>query len=102
MNLITVVNNCGDPALASILGMMKSILGIIQLAGPIIGIISIVITLMKLMVNPEEKKYKNLIRNWFIAIIMLFILPVIINVSMSLLDDSFKISSCWNYADQYR
>ncbi len=98
MNLLTVVNQCGDPVLAKILGMIKSILNLIQMIGPIIGIVSIVISLIKLMSNPDEKKYKKLIINWVIAIFMLFLLPVIIDLVMRLLDDSFTLSSCWNYA----
>ena len=98
MKLLTIVNQCGDPVLARVLGLMKSILNLIQLVGPIVGIISIVISLIKLMSNPEEKKYKKLITNWLIEIVMLFLLPVIINLVMRLLDDSFTISSCWNYA----
>lgn len=93
-----IVNQCGDPALASILGMLKSILNIIHLVGPIIGIVSITISLIKLMSNPDEKKYKKLITNWVIAIVILFLLPMVVNVVMGLLDNSFTISSCWNYA----
>lgn len=98
MNLLALVNQCGDPVLAKILGIMKSILSIIQLVGPIVGIISIIISLIKLVTNPEEKKYKKFIFNWLIAIFLLFLLPLIINLVMALLDDSFTISSCWNYA----
>lgn len=97
MNILTVINQCGDPGLAHILGIIKSVLGLIQMIGPIVAIVSIIINLIKLMSSPEEKKYKNLIKNWLIALFMLFILPVIVNVVMSLFDDSFKISSCWNY-----
>lgn len=99
MNILTVINQCGDPGLAHILGIIKSVLGLIQMIGPIVAIVSIIINLIKLMSSPEEKKYKNLIRNWLIALVMLFILPVIVNVVMSLFDDSFKISSCWNYVE---
>ena len=49
------------------------------------------------MINPEDKKYKKAIINWLIAIVMLFMLPLIINLVMRLLDDSFSISRCWNY-----
>lgn len=98
MNILALVNQCSDPGLAHILGIIKSVLGLIQMIGPIVALVSIIINLIKLMSSPDEKKYKNLIKNWLVAFIMLFILPVIINVVMSLFDDSFTISSCWNYA----
>ncbi len=97
MNILAIINECGDPGLAKILQIIKSALGLIQMIGPIVAIISIVINLIKLMASPDEKKYKNLIRNWLIAFVMLFLLPIIINLVMTLLDSSFKISSCWNY-----
>lgn len=97
MNILAIINECGDPGLAKILQIIKSALGLIQMIGPIVAIISIVINLIKLMASPDEKKYKNLIRNWLIAFVMLFLLPIIINLVMALLDSSFRISSCWNY-----
>ncbi len=97
MNILNIINECGDPGLAKILQIIKSALGLIQMIGPILAIISIVINLIKLMASPDEKKYKNLIRNWLIAFVMLFLLPIIINLVMALLDSSFRISSCWNY-----
>lgn len=100
MNILDIINQCGDPGLAKILEIIKSVLGLIQMIGPIVAMISICINLIKLMASPEEKKYKNLIRNWLFAFVMLFILPVVVNVVMSLFDDSFKISACWNYLDK--
>lgn len=98
MYLLTAMGACNDAGLAHILGIMKDVLGLIQMIGPIIAIVGIVLALIKLMINPEEKKYKNLIRNWAIALVMLFILPVIVNVVMGLFDNSFSFSACWNAA----
>ena len=97
MNLLTIVSQCGDPVMAKFLDIFKTVLNIIQMAGPIVGILSIIINLTKLMINPEDKKYKKAIINWLIAIVMLFMLPLIINLVIRLLDDSFSISRCWNY-----
>ncbi len=100
MYILEIINQCGDPGLAKILEIIKSVLDLIQMIGPIFAMVCIVIHLIKLMSSPEEKKYKNLIRNWAIALVMLFLLPVIIDLAMALFDDSFRISSCWNYLDK--
>lgn len=99
MFIMDLTEVCGSYALASILSIFKRALSLIQLIGPIIGMVALFINFIKLMGNPEEKKFKNLIRNWAIAIVMLFLLPTIINVFMRLFDDSFTVSDCWNKVD---
>ena len=92
----TVINNCSSQGLYSILNILKNILTIIQIIGPILLIISLTITIIKLMNNPDEKKLKNNIKNEVIAIILLFFIPVIINTTMSLLGENYSITDCWN------
>ena len=68
--------------------------------GPIVGIIALIINFTKLMIIPDEKKLKNVIRNWAIAIIMLFLIPTCVNLVMRLFDDTFTVSKCWNQVDE--
>ena len=98
MYLLAIAEKCSDPVMIYVLGIFKRILSIIQLVGPLVGLVSIGLNLFKLMINPDDKKNKSLITNWLIAMLMLFLVPVAINVVMQLLDGSFKISSCWNSA----
>ena len=91
-----ITNNCSSQALASILNILKNILTVIQIIGPILLIISLTVTIVKLMNNPDEKKLKGKIRNEIIAIILLFSVPFIINATMSLLGDNFSVAECWN------
>ncbi len=100
MFILDLVEVCGSPELAHILGIIKRVLNLFQIIGPIVGIIGLILALIKLMMNPDEKKLKNSIRNWVIAIVMLFLLPVIINLVVGLFDDSFQLSECWNYSNQ--
>lgn len=95
-----IIVTCSDPGLASILSLLKTFLNIIQIIGPIIALISLVIILIKLISNPENQKLKSAFKNWLIALIMLFLVPIIVDASMQLLDDSFSVASCWNYAEQ--
>lgn len=103
--ILDLVSFCSDPVLARVLGIIKNVLGKIQLIGPILGIIALIINLIKLMANPEEKKLKTSIRNWTISIVMLFLIPVIIDVTMSMLlstignsNEKFQLAVCWKNA----
>ena len=103
--ILDLVSICRDPVLARVLGIIKNVLGKIQLIGPILGIIALIINLIKLMANPEEKKLKTSIRNWTISIVMLFLIPVIIDVTMSMLlstignsNEKFQLAVCWKNA----
>ncbi len=98
MFILELVETCNDPGLANVLNIIKSALNLIWIIGPILGIIGLTIHLTKLMVSPEDQKLKAVIKNWAIGIVVVFMLPLIINVTMKLLDDSFELSTCWNYA----
>ena len=103
--ILDLVSFCSDPVLARVLGIIKNVLGKIQLIGPILGIIALIINLIKLMANPEEKKLKTSIRNWTISIVILFLIIVIIDVTMSMLlstignsNEKFQLAVCWKNA----
>ena len=91
---------CGSYAVATLLSVFKRALNLIQMIGPIVGIIALIINFTKLMITPDEKKLKNVIRNWAIAIIMLFLIPTCVNLVMRLFDDTFTVSKCWNQVDE--
>lgn len=98
-----ILNNisevCSDPGLAMIISLIKKAMNIIWIIGPILAIIGAVIALIKLLGNPEEKKYKSLFRNMIIALLLLFFIPAIVNTVMKLFDDNFEVSACWNQAE---
>lgn len=94
MNLLDVVSQCNDPVMIHILGLCKRVLSVIQLVGPIIAMVALILNLIKLVTNPEEKKYNKALVNWGIAFVMFFLIPVFINVVMGLFS-SFKIGNCW-------
>lgn len=91
---------CSDPALASIISLVKKAMNIIWIFGPILAIIGAIIALVKLLTNPDEKKYKSLFKNMIIALFLLFFIPTIVNAVMLLFDDTFEISACWNTAEE--
>ena len=93
-----ILMDCNNAALASFLYMVKNVLNIIWIVGPMLAIISLTINLTMLVKNPEEKKVPSKIRNSIIALIVLFMIPTIVNVSMALLGNNYEISSCWKSA----
>lgn len=88
--------SCSDAGLASILKICRNVLTIIQILGPILAGISAVINLTKAMANPEDKKLMGRFKTMIIALLMLFFIPTIVDVSMRMFDNSFNVSACWN------
>ena len=54
--MLVIETTCSEPALAAILLVVKNILGILQIIGPIAAIVSIMWQFAKLTVNPDDKK----------------------------------------------
>ena len=98
--LADLVTSCSDVALANILAIIQKVITLIQIVVPIHAIVSGVTILVKLMSNPEEKKYRAAVKNALIALVMVFLLPSIVDVVMGLLDGKFQLASCWEYARQ--
>ena len=95
---IGLVEYCGDPVLANVLSIAQRILNIFQIVMPIIAIVFLVRNLIRLMATPEEKKLHNVLRNWFVALVLFFALPIIVDAVMGLLSDDYSLSACWNLA----
>jgi len=95
MNLYLLID-CSDAALGNILSIIKNIVNIIWIAGPILAIISLAINLTLMVKDPDDKKVPKKIKNSIIALILLFLVPAIINASMYALGDNNTFSSCWN------
>lgn len=96
--LIGLVEGCKDVALANILSIVQKVMLLFQIIVPIIAIVGLIKMLTKLTVDPENKKAKSWIKNWFLALLIFFMLPFIINIIMGWLDGSFSFANCWNYA----
>lgn len=93
-----LINSCGDAALANLLVIIQRVMLVFQIVVPIIAIAALVKILLQKVINPENKKTANSIRNWVILLISFFFIPMLVNFVMNLLDDDFSLSACWNYA----
>lgn len=92
---------CSDYGIAKYIYVMKQAINIIHFVVPIILIIMSGIQLFKMVTSPDDpqgKKMKSL-RNKFIATIIIFFMPFIVNLAVEIIPDSFSVSGCWQSAD---
>ena len=98
MYILDVMETCNDPALSTFLPVVKAIMLIIQIAVPTALLIAFTIEFVKLTINPEQKDGFRKILNKLIAAIIVFVLPIIMNVIMGAVGESTQFSDCWNKA----
>jgi beta-N-acetylglucosaminidase len=101
LEVLELVSECSSPALSAVLKVAKRVLQLIQIIGPLLLIISLVLNLIKLMSNPDDKKLGKKIKNAIIATVILFFVPTLINVVMNMFDESFSVAACWNNIGDY-
>ena len=89
---------CGDFGLAGTLNIIRNILTIIQVAVPIILIIMSSVSLTKMVINPDEKNGMKKIYNQYLAAILVFMMPVVVDVMLDMMPDSYSLSACWDQA----
>jgi len=99
MEILDVMSECNSSALRAVLYAVKNMLSLIQIIAPILLIIMASIHLFHLVRNPDNKKGMKKVINSFIAAAVIFFIPLLINVVMSIVGNSSEISSCWNDAN---
>ena len=98
--LYDLEKTCMDVSLANTMAIVRNILNIIHIIGPILCIVSLAIIFTRKIVDPDNKKIKNSFKNISIATIVLFIIPYLVNGFMFILDDKFDFSECWKYSEK--
>ena len=91
---------CNSVGINNILYIVKQIMNLIMIVAPILLIISFTLLFTQLVMKPEEKKLLVKLRNATFALLFVFFMPLIVNVSMNMLDDSTDISKCYNSVDK--
>ncbi len=103
---------CSDPILARFIGIIKNGMTLIQIVVPIILLVAGTIQFLKLMLNPDNQNETKAVANSFAAAVIVFFIPVIVNLVMSILATAnvgvydedqkktvtFDVSSCWSEA----
>ncbi len=90
--------NCKSIAMNNILYAVKNILNIIMIIAPILAIVSGVIMFTKLLQNPEDKKAPKQLLNTIKALVIIFFIPLFVNVTMRVIDNRTDVSACYNSA----
>ncbi len=89
---------CNDYTLVTVLDVARKILGLIQLIVPILLIIMATYQFIMLMTNPDEKKLTKSLYNKFFAALIVFMVPILVNVVLGMLPEKFSVSACWEQA----
>lgn len=111
--LTASANICSDFVLATILSIIRRGLNFVQIVVPVVLLGSGILQFIKLMLNPDnDKKGMKAFFNSIIAACLIFFLPLIINTTMNIINESgevgitddqyftsFNLSSCWTAAE---
>lgn len=86
---------CNDYGIVNILDIMRKLFEFLQVIVPIILIIMMTVQLIQMVANPEDKKSPKKIINKLIATVIIFFLPIIVNVVMNMLPENIEVTACW-------
>ena len=87
--------SCSSSSLTAIISAFQKMLKLIQIIVPILLIIGSGINIIRLVHDPEDKKRKKRLLNSVIAAVLVFFIPMLVNVVMNLVGDNYDISACW-------
>lgn len=88
-------NLCNSSAIIIFLVIFNKILSIIQIAAPILAIIALARLLLKLVLNPEDKKAKKQIFNSLLALVLVFLVPFLVKLSVNIISESYLTAYCF-------
>ena len=89
---------CNNYALGQVLYIFRMIMEVIQIIVPILLIVSVTIELIRMMINPDEKKYKKSLFNKFFAAFIIFFIPLIVSVIINMVDSNYNFVNCYKEA----
>lgn len=100
-----ILTVCTSPELLSVMIIVKKVISLLQIIAPICLIIFAGFDIIKAVVSTDQdainKKLKR-IPGRIMAVIIVFFVPVIIDLLMSLVDSTFEYASCFeNATEQY-
>ena len=93
---------CENTILLPILSAVKKMMTLIQFIVPILLICFATFKFIMMIKNPDEKGGIKKILNQFLAAAIVFFIPLIINVLMTIVGEKTNFSSCWVEAEDYK
>ena len=89
---------CSDGGLVVLIDTTRRVMTVIQIVVPILLLIGATIGLVKLVMDPEQKNGQKKLLNSFIAAVVVFMIPTLVNFTLGLMPDSFSLKACWDQA----
>ena len=102
MFFLDLETSCTSQALANLLGVIGHFLILLEIVVPIILIVSLVKHLITCINNPDEKVNVKRIINSIGACIIVFFLPIIVNLIMNVVGEKYDFSACWLLAREHK
>ena len=96
--VLEISSSCNNSILFTFLAIVKTLLNILHIIVPLLLILSLTISLTKLVQDPDEKKTPKNILNSVLSAVIIFFLPTMINVVINLVADDSNFSNCWENA----
>lgn len=94
--ILDLMNACSDPALAAVLSIVKRIFIIIEVIAPILLIVFTSVRIIDKVINPNSKEKSKFIINGFIALVIIFLIPSLLNLTIYIIGTRTNFSNCWN------
>lgn len=88
-------NLCNSSAVLIFLVIFNKIINIIQIVAPILAIIALARLLLRLVLNPEDKKAKKQIFNSLLALVLVFLVPFLVKISVNAVSESYLTAYCF-------
>ena len=85
-----------DSNLNNIFYILKTILDIIMIIAPILAIVSLAMHIFNGTIDPDNKKNLSKFKNTIKALMIIFIIPLLINIVALIIGEKTSLTSCWN------
>ena len=111
MLILDLNSTCQDPGIVLIAKIMHTIFTMIQIIGPIVAIVALTISILKIVSSVDDKveeKEKKKMFNSLIAMALLFLIPTFVNLLFGVLSEvdvvskNFSVIGCWNEANNVK
>ena len=77
---------CSDYGTVKILSIYNSVFTILQIVVPILLLVMAALQLTRMLTVPDDKKNMSALTNKFLAATIIFLLPVVLNVILSMIN----------------
>ena len=94
--VLATADACNDYALAHILSLTQTAFNIICMIVPIILIISLIITIARIITDPDQKHFIRKIISQVVSAIVIFLLPLLIETIIDLIlsGEGIDVETC--------